>query len=194
MSLDAPSLKDVLLVALLAGLAVTAAEPDAVNALPGFSDHTGPTEATVASFERLDSGCADEIATRAGGSASGGNYSKVSFIETGDPDADLAAWTERTSPRGADLSTVRVHVESRSRGASNASCRTGVRYRIEVATAGGSPEGLLPDAHGTRVLWLENGVVAGCSASHTGSLRAGCDRFYDDRPARTWANATSGDA
>lgn len=192
MSPDASALKDALLLALLVGLLLTAAEPGAVNALPGFSDRTGPTELSVASFERLDSGCEDEMSTHVGGSTGGGSYSQVSFVETGDPDADLAAWTERTSPPGADLSTFRVHVESRADGATDAPCRAGVRYRIEVATGGANPEGLLPDAHGTRILWLQNGEYAGCSASYTGPLRADCSRFSDDdRPNRTWANATT---
>ncbi|WP_135830374.1 hypothetical protein [Halorussus halobius] len=202
MVLDSETSKNVLLVAALLGLAVAGAEPGAVNALPGFSDHTGPTEMAVASLERLDSGCADEVATYAGGSASGGNYSQVSFVETGDSEANLSAWVERTSPPGADLSTFRVHVESHPRtdpdadhvvdASANDSCDVGIQYRIEVTTGGGNPEGILPDDHGTRVLWLENGEYAGCSASHTGSLRAQCHRF-DSAPDRTWANATAAD-
>lgn len=203
MVLDSERLKTALLVAALLGLAVASAEPGAVNALPGFSDHTGPTEMEVTTLERLDSGCADEVATYASGSASSGNYTQVSFVETGDRDADLSAWTERTSPPGADLSTFRVHVESHSRAEgddadvdsradtpANASCKVGVQYRIEVTTSGGSPEGFLPDAHGTRILWLENGDYAGCSGSYTSPLRSDCQRF-EAGPDRTWANATA---
>ena len=187
-------LKTLLLVSLLFGLALTGGEPGTVNALPGFSDHTGPTEIAVVSFERLDSGCEDDVATYSGGSVSGGNYSQVTFIETGDPDANLSAWAERTSPQGADLSTFRVHVESRDGTGERTddSCETGVQYRIEVATSGGSPEGVLPDAHGTRILWLENGEYAGCSVSVTSPLRGDCRRFTDDEsPVREWANATT---
>jgi len=189
---DSGTLKNALLVAALLGLAVASVEPGAVNALPGFSDHTGPTEMEVASLERLDSGCADEVATYASGSASGGNYTQVSFVETGHPEADLSAWTERTSPPGADLSTFRVHVDSRSRAdaPANASCELGVQYRIEVTTSGGSPGGILPDAHGTRILWLQDGDYAGCSGSYTSPLRADCRRF-EAKPDRTWANATT---
>jgi len=169
---------------------VGAAQPT-VNDVPGFSDHTGPTEAQVTSFERIDSGCAEQVATRSSGSTSGGTYEKLTFVETTDPDADLSAWVERTSPRGTDLSTFRVHVDSHATGPANESCETGILYRIEVETSGGSPEGVFADAHGTRILWLENGRVAGCSASVTSPLDAECQRFYDDsRPDRTWANAT----
>jgi hypothetical protein len=195
------NLRDALLVVLLAWFAVTAVEPGAVNALPGFSDHTGPSEIEVASLERLDSGCEDAIADRSRGTASGGNFSKVAFIATDDPDAALSAWTERTSPPGADLSTFRIHVESRASGATqangspdggtNSSCQTGIQYRIEATTSGGSPAGVLPDAHGVRVLWLENGEYAGCSAAYTSPLRGSCHQFAgSNQQDRVWANAT----
>lgn len=164
-----------------------------VNALPLFSDHTGPSRLTVSSFERLGAGCADEVADYARSHAGNGTYGKTTFIETRSEDADLSAWVERTSPRGADLSTFRVHVDSHGRGGTNETCRTGVQYRIEVTASGGSPAGIIPDAHGTRILWLENGRVIGCTVSVTSPLRAGCDRFTaDDRRTQTWANATSG--
>ncbi|WP_128476259.1 hypothetical protein [Halorussus pelagicus] len=218
MVLDARKLKDALLLALVVGLLLTGGEPGAVNALPGFSDHTGPTEMEVAEFERLDSGCHNVVGTYSSGSSSGdGPYSQTTFIETGDPDADLSAWVERTSPPGADLSTFRVHVESHGSdagaasardeaGAANASgmandslatnkssCEMGVQYRIKVTASGGSPEGILPDAHGERVLWLHDGEYAGCSGSHTGPLDGSCShiRPQDGGPNRTWANATA---
>ena len=201
MVLDARKLKDALLLALVVGLLLTGGEPKAINALPGFSDHTGPTEMEVTELERLDSGCLDVVGTYSSGSSSGdGPYSQTTFIETGDPDADLSAWVERTSPPGADLSTFRVHVESRGSDAADrtdanattTSCKMGVQYRITVMASGGSPEGILPDAHGERVLWLENGEYAGCSGSYTGSLNGSCShiRPQDGGPNRTWANAT----
>ncbi|NHN58874.1 MULTISPECIES: hypothetical protein [Halorussus] len=192
---DARRLKDALLLAFVVGLLLTGGEPKAVNALPGFSDHTGPSELRVSSLERIDAGCRDAVSNYASGSGGGGNHTRVSFVATGDPDADLSAWVERTSPPGADLSTFRVHVESRGDGevASNASCELGVQYRIETTATGGSPEGILPDAHGVEILWLENGEYAGCSGSYTSPLRGRCPHLYqqaDDRDL-TWANATT---
>jgi hypothetical protein len=191
------------LVVLLGWFAVTAVEPGAVNALPGFSDHTGPAEIEVTSLERLDSGCEDAIAGHSRGSASGGNFSKVAFIATDDPDAALSAWTERTSPPGADLSTFRIYVESRaSDGAQanrtaagaadgNRSCQTGIQYRLEATTSGGSPAGILPDAHGVQVRWFENGDEAGCSAAYTSPLRGSCHQSVgSNQQNRVWANAT----
>ncbi|MFC7080193.1 hypothetical protein [Halorussus caseinilyticus] len=196
--MNSPNPKDALLAVLVVSLAVTALEPGAVNALPGFSDHTGPSEMRVTSLERLDAGCRDSVANYARGSVSGGTYTRVTFIETDDPDADLSAWVERTSPPGADLSTFRVYVESHASEASEVAsattddCETGVQYRIEATTSGGSPAGVLPDAHGVRVRWFENGEEAGCSGSYTSSLRGGCGQFREDeRPDRTWANATT---
>jgi hypothetical protein len=163
-----------------------------VNDLPGFSDHTGPTEADVVHLERIESGCAETVATRSSSSTGGGTYERVAFVETERADADLGAWVERTSPTGTDLSTFRVHVDTHATGPANESCETGILYRIELTTSGGSPEGIFPDAHGTRVLWLENGRVSSCSASITSPLDAECDRFYaDDWGTKTWANASS---
>ena len=102
-------------VALLA-FAVGAVVGPSVNALPGFSDHTGPSELRVTEFERIDAGCAEDVATYSSGSLDAGNYTRVEFIETADTDASLSAWTERTSPPGTDLSTFRVHVDSATRG------------------------------------------------------------------------------
>lgn len=162
-----------------------------VNDLPGFSDHTGPTEAQVTNLERVAAGCADDVATRGSSSTSGGTYEKLTFVETGRADAGLSAWVERTSPLGTDLSTFRVHVDTHATGPANESCDVGILYRITVQTSGGSPEGIFPDAYGTRILWLENDRVTGCSASLTSPLDAECERFdADSRPDRTWANAT----
>lgn len=173
----------VLLTLLLAG---------SVNSLPGFSDHTGPTELAVTGFERTGTGCVEDPG-RPGGATSGGGpgYVRTSAIVTEDADADLSVWVERTSPAGADLSTFRVHVESHHEGPVEADCANGsvVAYRLELGGSGGSPEGFLPDDHGSRVLYLENGDVAGCSAGYTGGLDGSCDRFFED-PRRTWANAT----
>ena len=44
-------------------LFVAVAQPS-VNDLPGFSDHTGPTEMEVTEFERLEAGCADRSEER----------------------------------------------------------------------------------------------------------------------------------
>lgn len=160
-----------------------------VNDLPGFSDHTGPAELSVDTFERVGASCVDAVGSGTGTSISDG-YARAGFVETGDPNASLSAWVERTSPPGADLSTFRVHVDSHGSGnASNASCTVGVRYRIELTPHGGSPAGFIPDAYGTRVLWLVNGRYDGCSASVTSPLDAECDRLRRT-PAVVWANAS----
>jgi hypothetical protein len=185
-----PSRRVGLALLVIAAAFVGLAQPS-VNDLPGFSDHTGPTEASVTSLERIETGCADEVATRGSTSLTGGNYEKVTFVETARTDADLSARVERTSPAGTDLSTFRVHVESHADGPANESCETGVLYRIEIETSGGSPEGFLPDAYGTRILWLQNGAVDGCSSSVTSPLDAECNRFMTDSVDRTWANATA---
>lgn len=162
-----------------------------VNALPLFSDHTGPTDLTISSFERLDAGCADEVGKFTHSGTENGSYTKTAFIRTGNETAKLSAWTERTSPAGADLSTFRVHIDSHGTPRQNASCTLGVQYRITLTPYGGSPPGLLPDAHGTRILWLENGRYSGCSASVTSPLEDQCHRFMDDsRPERTWVNGS----
>jgi hypothetical protein len=177
---------------LIIAVVVVGASDVSVNTLPGFSDHTGPSEMEITEFERVDSGCADDLSSfRGTRSGPGGTYTKHTFIRTEDADADLSAWVERTSPPGADLSTFRVHVDSHHEGPANETCDTGVLYRITINGSGGSPEGFLPDAHGTRILWLENGRFAGCSGSVTSPLESGCQRFVD-QPERTWANATDG--
>ena len=177
----------------LATVVVTLLLAGSVNSLPGFSDHTGPTELTVASFERAGTGCVGDPDRPDGGPASdaGPGYVRTSGIVTADADADLSVWVERTSPAGADLSTFRVHVESHHEGSVEADCENGsvVAYRLELEPSGGSPPGLLPDGHGSRVLYLENGEVAGCSAGYTGGLDGSCDPFFEE-PRRTWANAT----
>lgn len=161
-------------------IVVGMAQPS-VNDLPGFSDHTGPTEMRVTEFERLESGCEEDVSSRRSGSSGGGNYTQLSFIPTASPDTTLSAWTERTSPDGADLSTFRVHVEAlNDTEATNTSCRMGVLYRLTVSTSGGSPPGFLPDSHGTRILWLQNDQYSGCTASVTSPLDAECQRFLDD--------------
>jgi len=131
-------------------LFVAVAQPS-VNDLPGFSDHTGPTEMEVTEFERLEAGCADEIATGSRRSSGGSVYTRTQFIGTPSADADLSVWVERTSSEGADLS----------------------------------------DAHGTRVLWYEDGDLAGCSSSVTSPLDSECPRFSGLQLDRTWANASA---
>ena len=200
MALDSRTLKDAALLAFIVGLVLTGGNPNAINAVPGFSNHTGPTEMEVAELELLDSGCRDVVGTYTSSSSSGdGPYSQTTFIKTGDPDADLSVWVERTSPPGADLSTFRVHVESHASATTNgslatnqSSCEMGVQYRIKVTASGGNPEGILPDAHGERVLWLHDGEYAGCSGSSTGPINGSCShiRPRDGGPDRTWANAT----
>jgi len=179
---------------LVVALFVVGLAQPSVNDLPGFSDHTGPTELEVTAFERVEAGCADAVATRARRTTGGGGYERLAFVRTGSADADLSARVERTSPRGADLSTFRVHVDAHPQppalDPANGTCAVGVLYRIRLNASGGSPEGFLPDAHGTRVLWLENGGYAGCSASVTSPLDAECDRFVATTPTRTWANAS----
>lgn len=188
-----PRAKRALIAVALLGAFFVVGHPDSVNRAPLFSDHTGPSKMTVTSFERLGSGCENVVGRYSGGSTGNGSYSQIGFIETGDPNADLSARVERTSPDGADLSTFRVSVESHSeaRTVENTSCTLGVQYRIELVPSGGSPEGLLPDAHGVQIRWLENGEYAGCTASLTSPLRSTCPGVEDDEPKRTWANATS---
>ena len=186
-----PSTRTVALVLLT--VAATLLLAGSVNSLPGFSDHTGPTELTVASFERTGTGCVEDPEWPTGGPASdaGPGYVRTGGIVTADVDADLSVWVERTSPAGADLSTFRVHVESHHEGNIETDCTDGsvIGYRLELDASGGSPPGLLPDDHGSRVLYLENGEVAGCSAGYTGGLDGSCDPFFEE-PRRTWANAT----
>ena len=178
----------------LAAVLVTLLLAGSVNSLPGFSDHTGPTELDVVGFERTGSGCVEDPEWPVEGSSSGvgSGYVRSGGIVTADTDADLSVWVERSSPAGADLSTFRIHVESRHEGSVGADCGNAsvVGYRLELEPGGGSPPGLLPDDHGTRVLYLENGDPAGCSAGYTGGLEGSCDPFFEE-PRRTWANATA---
>lgn len=163
-----------------------------INALPLFSNDTGPTEIEVVSLERLDAGCEDDVATYAGSrNGPNGTYVTTTFIESGARDAALSAYAERTSHERADFSTFRVSVDSHSDGPTNETCDVGIQYQLEVQTSGGSDGGLLPDASGVRVLYLENGRYNGCAASGSGPYAdAGCTRFTMERPTRTWANAT----
>lgn len=183
-------------------------------------DEPAPAELSVSSFERLETGCADDVATFARSSQGNGSYTRVSFVETGNETAALSARAERTSPAGASLRTFRVYVdaaghsqqmpgqsrertdqsrerteqprESSGQSQANGSCRMGVLYRIELSYDRGSSGGLLSGDDGTRVLWLENGAYSGCSASTSGSLDDECRRFTRDRQSdRTWANATA---
>lgn len=176
----------------LAILALAAAGMGSINALPLFSDDTGPTEIRVSGLERLDAGCKEDVATYARSqNGPNGTYTQVSFIETGSRDANLSAWAERTSPERADFSTFRVYVDSHRTGPANDTCDVGVQYRLEVTTSGGTGDGLLPDASGSRILFLENGRYSGCSAGGEGKYSdAGCAQFGLDDPQRTWANAT----
>jgi hypothetical protein len=186
-SLKSPWVRLALVVVIVAVLGL--AHPS-VTDLPGFSDQTGPTSASIAEFERVDEGCNEDVATFAGSSNEGDDLTRTTFVETGGPNASLSAWIERTSPEGADLSMFRVHVDAHGGNASSVSCEYGVQYRITVTTSGGSPQGLFPDAHGLQVLWLENGEYDGCSSSVTSPLDAECNRFAEI-PERTWANATA---
>jgi hypothetical protein len=188
-------MRKALLALLVVGVLWIGLADGSINDLPGFSDATGPQTMTVESFERLDSGCIDAISD-SGHSQSGphGRHEYTSVIETGSADAPIAVWTERTSPPGADLSTFRVHVEShgnRSVGAlsDNSSCETGVKYRLVLNTSDRGAAGILPDEHGVRILRLENGKYAGCSAGYTGGLNGNC-QYPIDGPTRAWASAS----
>jgi hypothetical protein len=66
-----------------------------------------------------------------------------------------------------------------------------VLFVVVAQPSGGSPAGLLPDAHGTRVLWYEDGDLAGCSSSVTSPLDSECPRFSGLQLDRTWANASA---
>ena len=160
-----------------------------VNALPLFSDHTGPDQARITSFERLDAGCADVVATSAHGSLSGGTYTKTTTIDAATLNDSLSASVDRFSRAGADLSTFAVRVATHPAGAASAGCDVVVQYRIELTLSGGSPAGLLPDSHGFRIFWFENGEPSGCSASVTSPL-PGCPGVDSVPHGRVWANAT----
>lgn len=163
-----------------------------VYALPFVSNGTGPTDAAVVDLERLETGCADDVDSfRHTQTGANGTFTHTGFVETGSADGSISAWVERTSPPGADLGTFRVHVDSDNK-ADQTDCQIGVRYRVDIQTSGGVPDGLVPDADGVRVLWLENGAVSGCSSAVESPLDAECGHFLTDEPRRTWANTTSG--
>lgn len=173
-------------------LGIVAVTSGAIYALPLVSDDTGPTDIEITDLTRLDAGCQEDVATYASSqNGPNGTYAKTSFIETGARDADLAAWAERTSPAGADYSTFRVHVESDRTGPANETCEVGVQYRLEYRVSGGTDDGLVPDPSGHSITHVENGRYAGCSSVGEGRWAdAGCPNRANDRPPRTWANAT----
>jgi len=180
-----PSRRTVALV-LLTALA-TLLLAGSVNSLPGFSDHTGPADLTVTEFERTGTGCG-VVRSRAPDSL----YERHGSIRVADTDAALSVRVERVSPPGADLSRFRVHVESVHEGTVESTCEhPAVGYRVALDPSGGSPAGLLPDAHGVQVLYVENGEFAGCASAFTGIDPAGgCGESFGEEP-RTWANATA---
>lgn len=179
----------ILLSCLIAGLVVVVVLSGSPLSLDEKSD---PAQLSVSSFERLESGCADDVATYSSGSHGNGSYTQVSFIETGSETANLSVRTERTSPVGADLTTFRVHIESTGSPQANASCRMGTQYRLELTYDRESSDGFLSGDDGTRVLWLENGEYAGCSSTTSGSLDSECHRFTkEEQSDRTWANTTA---
>lgn len=156
-------------------LSVTSAEPE-------------PAQLSVASFEQLETGCREDVATYATGSHGNGSYTQVSFIETGTETANISARTERTSPVGADLTTFRVYIDSAEQPQENTSCTMGVQYRLELTYDQAASNGLLSGDDGTRVLWLENGEYSGCDSTTSGSLDAECHRFMTDNQSnKTWA-------
>jgi hypothetical protein len=185
---DLPRETAVALAAAAATLLLVAAVP--VNALPLFSDSTGPTEIEVVSLERLDAGCEASVADFSGtGSGPNGTYTTTGFVETGSRNASLSAWVERTSPTGTEFSTFDAHVDSHREGPPNTTCEVGVQYRLVVRTSGGSDGGLLPDASGVAVRFHENGDYSACSGGGSGGFGSAC-RGVEGPPPRTWANAT----
>lgn len=175
------------LAVVLIGLVVVPASPLSLT-----GDDSEAPRLSVTSLERLDTGCADDVATFASSKSGGGGYTKVSFIETGNKTANLSAKTERTSPAGADLSTFRVYVDSTREVRQNSSCTMGVQYRIELDHDPAPSGGILSGEEGTRVLWLENGAYTGCSSTTTGSLDAECGRFVREGDTEiTWANSST---
>lgn len=160
-----------------------------VNSLPGFSDHTGPTELAVTGFDRLDDGCLDDVSGYARSSVSGGVRTQNTIIRVAAADADLSVRTERVTPERADVSVFLVHVESHHEGPIESDCAesAAVRYRLEPTPRGGSPEGLLSDSHGIVIRYYENGEPSGCDGGVT-SPYSGC--VAPEEPRRTWANAT----
>lgn len=181
--------------------AVAIADVTGADGVAGIGAEPEPPRLSVESVERLDVGCADDVATYASSRTGGGSVDRVAFVETGDAAANLSVATERTSPRGARLSAFRVYVDSAdaderagSGPTANESdgCRVGIRYRVRLSYEPRSSGPLSFGDEGTRVLWLENGEYAGCSGVAEGSLETECARFLDDDgPERTWANATA---
>jgi hypothetical protein len=182
-----PSRRTVALVLVTAALTLSLA--GSVNSLPGFSDHTGPAELTVTEFERAGTGCG-VVGSRAPDSL----YERHGSVRVADTDADLSVRVERVSPPGADLSRFRVHVESAHEGSVESTCEhPAVGYRVSLEPSGSSPEGLLPDAHGVQVLYVENGDFAGCSGAYSGidpAAVGSCGESFGEEQ-RTWANATA---
>lgn len=193
----------VLAVALAAAAALGAvaiADVAETDGIAGIDAEPEPPRLSVDSVERLDVGCADDVATDASSRTGGGSVDRVAFVETGDATADLSVATERTSPRGARLSAFRVYVDSAAPDARVGSpstanesddCRVGIQYRVRLSYEPRSSEPLSFGDEGTRVLWLENGEYAGCSGMTEGSLETECGRFLADGPERTWANASA---
>lgn len=178
-----------LLCCIVAGLVIFFVLPVSPLSTGGESESA---QLSVSSFERLETGCADDIVNYASSRHGNGSYTRVSFIETGNETANLSARTERTSPAGADLTTFRVDVESSGQPRENTSCTIGVQYRIELAYDRAPSGGLLSGDDGTRVLWLENGEYSGCSSTTSGSLDSECHRFTKESQSdRTWANTTA---
>jgi len=173
-------------------LGMVAVTSGGIYALPLISDDTGPTDIEITDLERLDAGCREHVATYASSrNGPNGTDERTSFVETGVRNATLSAWAERTSPLGADYSTFRVYVESQRQGPASDSCDVGIQYRLEYRTSGGTGDGLVPDESGHSITHVENGEDSGCSAGGAGRWAdAGCPRRADDRPPRTWANAT----
>lgn len=69
-------LKQALLLVAVVGIVIVGSSPNGVNALPMFSNYTGPTKLIITDFERLDSGCVDEMPGYAGSSLGGGKSRK----------------------------------------------------------------------------------------------------------------------
>lgn len=179
-----------LLCGIVVGLVVVFVSP--ASPLSPTGDESDPAQLSVSSFERLETGCKDDVATYASSRHGNGSYARVSFIETGTETANLSARTERTSPVGAALTTFRVHIESAGQPPENTSCTMGVQYRLELTYDRGPSNGLLSGDDGTRVLWMENGEYIGCSSTTSGSLDSECHRFTrEGQSDRTWANATA---
>lgn len=187
-----PSRRTVALVLVTA--AVTLAVVGSVNALPGFSDHTGPAELTVEEFERTGTGCGQPDVAPGDVPDADSLYERNGMIRVADTDAALTVRVERVSVPGADLSRFRVHVESVHDGPVESTCDDPVvGYRVVLEPSGASPPGLLPDAHGVQVTYLEDGAFAGCSGAYSGidpATVGSCDATLGEEP-RTWANATT---